>query len=133
MLLGYRWFITCSPLYVGAQFNFSTSGSNTAGGTYTVTCVVTAESSPTAIEWMDSQGGTIVSGDGITLGDVTIEDNTTSFSLQFSPLRTSHGGKYTCQATVDFENTSGSVDVNVQGELTVKLLIHVEVGVLQIE
>ena len=99
-----------------------------------MTCVVTAESSPTAIEWMDSQGGTIVSGDGITLGDVTMEDNTTSSrSLQFSPLRTSHGGEYTCQATVESEITSGSVDVNVQGELTVKLLIHVEVGVLQIE
>ena len=91
-------------------------------------CVVTAESSPTAIEWIDSQGGTIVSGGDITLGDVTMEDNTTlSRSLQFSPLRTSHGGKYTCQATVDSENTSGSVDVNVQGELTVKLQIHVEV------
>ena len=99
-----------------------------------MTCVVTAESSPTAIEWMDSQGGTIVSGDGITLGDVTMEDNTTSSrSLQFSPLRTSHGGQYTCQATVDSEIMSGNVDVNVQGELTVKLLIHVEVGVLQIE
>ena len=96
-----------------------------------MTCVVTAESSPTAIEWMDSQGGTIMPGDGITLGDVTMEDNTTSSrSLQFSPLRTSHGGKYTCQATVESETMSGNVDVNVQGELTVKLLIHV---VLQIE
>ena len=101
---------------------------------FTVTCVVTAESSPTAIEWMDSQGGTIVSGGDITLGDVTMEDNTTSSrSLQFSPLRTSHGGQYTCQATVDSEITSSSVDVNVQGELIVKLLLHVEVGVLQIE
>ena len=84
-----------------------------------MTCVVTAESSPTAILWMDSQGGTIVSGGDITLGNVIMEDNTTlSLSLQFSPLRTSHGGKYTCQATVESENTSGSVDVNVQGELT---------------
>ena len=84
-----------------------------------MTCVVTAESSPTAILWMDCQGGTIVSGGDITLGNVTMEDNTTSSrSLQFSPLRTSHGGKYTCQATVESENTSGNVDVNVQGELT---------------
>ena len=97
-------------------------------------CVVTAEYSPTAIEWMDSEGGTIVSGDGITLCDVTMEDNTTSSrSLQFSPLRTSHGGKYTCQATVDSETMSSNVDVSVQGELTVKVLIHVEVGVLHIE
>ena len=98
-----------------------------------MTCVVTAESLPTAIVWMDPQGGTIVSGDGITLGTVTMEDNSTSFSLQFSPLRTSHGGEYTCQATVESETMSGNVDVNVQGELTVKLLIHVEIGVLQIE
>ena len=91
-----------------------------------MTCVVTAESSPTAIEWMDPQGGTIMPGDGITLGTVTMEDNTTSSrSLQFSTLRTSHGGEYTCQATVDSENTSGSVDINVQGELIVKLQKYV--------
>ena len=87
-----------------------------------MTCVVTAESPPTAIEWMDFEGGTIMPGDGITLGTLTVEDNTmSSRSLQFSPLRTSHGGEYTCQATVDSEITLGSVDVNVQGELTVKL------------
>ena len=96
-----------------------------------MTCVVTAESLPSAIEWMDPQGGTIMSWGDITLGTLTVEDNTTSSrSLQFSPLRTSHGGEYTCQATVDSENTSGNVDVNVQGKLTI---LHVEIGVLQIE
>ena len=69
----------------------SASGISTAGQMYALTCSVDVPGT-SSIQWQDSNGSEVTSGDGITVS-VGV--------LTFNPLRTSHGGGYTCQATAE--------------------------------
>ena len=67
------------------------SGISTAGQMYTLTCSVIVPGTP-SIQWQYSNGSDVTTGDGITVS---------AGVLTFNPLRTSHGGEYTCQATAE--------------------------------
>ena len=91
-----------------------------AGDTLTLTCTVTvadwAESSvgTVTLEWMDSEGTTLSTGGDITLGDQMGPSPMFTRTLEFDPLRTSHGGECTCQARSDTGGISlATADVNV--------------------
>ena len=56
------------------------------------------EISGVTIVWMDSSGGAISPGGAISI-DAEISLQTRS-TLSFTPLQTSHGGVYTCRATI---------------------------------
>ena len=64
----------------------STVGVPTAGGTYSLNCLITGTilTDPATYQWFDSNG--------------TQLSNTSQ--LHFSPLLASHAGTYTCRATV---------------------------------
>ena len=61
---------------------------STAGQMYTLTCSVDVPGTP-SIQWQYSNGSDVTTGDDITVSEGV---------LTFNPLRTSHGGGYTCQA-----------------------------------
>ena len=85
-----------------------------AGTVFTVTCeveLVSEVDTPVniSIEWAGPDGVT-PNADNIAVKDATTNVTITTSSLQFSPLRTSDGGQYTCTGSVK----TGSVDLDVK-------------------
>ena len=99
--------ITC---ILGLVVMVTSKGATTAGSTYTLVCqvsVVEDQVMDPDVVWLDSNG-TAVSGMNITVGGQNIEGSVVTRNLTFSPLRTSHGGNYTCQASISVSNISVS-------------------------
>ena len=80
-------------------------GIPTAGGSYTVTCTIMEEvvglTNMPSLQWLDSSGQEIVDGEGITVEQTHQNETTAILVLIFDPLRTSHGGEYTCQGILE--------------------------------
>ena len=89
----------------------------TAGNTYSISCVVTADVQGT-VEWADSTGSSVTSSNDLSVRDPVINGKTTTLTLHFNPLHTSHGDRYTCISTVDVLQSvkRASEDVIVQSE-----------------
>ena len=87
-----------------------TSGEPTAEETYSLTCTVESNVPPT-VQWLYSSNGTAV-GTQMTTG------STTTLTLSFNPLHTSHGGLYTCQSTIGTPPSTLTAERNmtVKGE-----------------
>ena len=86
------------------------SGDSTAGQAYTLTCTATVVENlvvEPALEWLDRDRN-VVGGNDITVRpSVTMGTNTT-LTLTFDPLHTSHGGRYTCRASINIPAISFS-------------------------
>ena len=86
-----------------------------------LTCTVTVEEhlvvQPT-VEW--SRGS--VGSESVSVDDITRDGATSTRHITFSPLHTSHGGQYVCQADIDIpsiglmKTANSSRDVTVQSE-----------------
>ena len=91
----------------------SSSGSSTAEETHSLTCDVALaqdlRESP-VIEWVGPEGP-IEDGavEGVTLSS---SSPSTTMTLTFDPLRTSHGGVYWCRASVVDPEASLSISAN---------------------
>ena len=75
----------------------SAIGTPVAGETYSLDCSVSGASNPANYQWFDNNG--------TQLANIS--------QLQFSPLRVSDAGMYTCQATVGDLMLKGSTTVNI--------------------
>ena len=79
----------------------STMGTATAGESYTLTCTVMEEivglTNKPSLQWLNSSGDVIVGREDI-IGQT---DNTAMLVLTFDPVRTSDGGDYTCEGTLE--------------------------------
>ena len=89
-----------------------------AGDTYTLICVVVADSLP-KVEWTDPNGKYLVEEEGLILSGPVVSRNQTILNLTFNYLRTSQAGRYSCVS--DPLTSSGSVksydwNVNIQCE-----------------
>ena len=79
-----------------------------AGQSYSLLCTVTVQDGPISdphIMWLDPNGCPLSSEGAITIATQSAVDGPsqarlTTYSISFSPLYTSNGGLYTCQATV---------------------------------
>ena len=70
-----------------------------AGSKYSMTCTVTFDLPP-LVKWLDPLNNE-VNGSDVSMTTITIEEwNTTTVVLQFDPLKTSHGGVYTCVSLI---------------------------------
>ena len=91
----------------------------------TLTCTVEETTlgltnTPFAV-WMNVSGP-VVSGNGVTVTETAGNDTTTTSTLSFSFLYTSHAGLYYCVGTLesppgDVSNSSSNIPVNVTCEL----------------
>ncbi len=97
------------------------TGVSMAGNTFTLTCNVTLPQQlreTPAVVW--------IGPDGMEIGNGTVEGVTVSLSspltkvLTFSPLRTSHGGVYTCRASVTIPLAGVSIGSSSQTTVTVQ-------------
>ena len=64
----------------------------TAGDNFTLTCTVTSDRPP-SLSWTGS-------GKGVVVHSQTVNGFTSTLVIEFSPLRTSHGGAYTCLSSI---------------------------------
>ena len=99
------------------------SGVPISGETYNLTCTVESNVPPT-IQWLYSSTGSRVTNDGnITVETQTATGSTTTLTLSFSPLHTSHGGLYTCQSTIDSPASTviATRNMTVQGDYSSKI------------
>ena len=98
------------------------SGSSTAGEVYSLTCDVSLSQnlrqSP-VIEWVGPDGNVI---DNTTLRDVSLTSSSpsTTMTLLFNPLRTSHRGTYWCRATL----TDTAANIRLMNNSTVEILVQ---------
>ena len=119
-----------STAFTAAVVTITTTGSAIAGEMLTLTCRVTVVEGLTVqldVEWLDSGGSGAVmnGGDDVNVSNVMRSGSESTLDLKFSPLRTSHGGQYTCRATInvplinisDLSNSSCQ-DVIVQSKFT---------------
>ena len=100
--------ITCILGLVAPVVMVTSKGDPTAGNTYTLVCQVSVVEGLVVnpvVDWLDSNG-TAVSGLDITVGRPNIEGSVVTRNLTFSPLHTSHGGDYTCRASISVSSIS---------------------------
>lgn len=101
----------------------ASKGSGLAGQEFNLTCTITVRedklNSSVDIQWIGPNGTAVVSVGSLVVGDPVISEGTTSLTLQFTSLFTSHGGEYTCVADLESDSTVYTVsvlqDVIVQG------------------
>ena len=91
-----------------------TPGANpTAGQSYTFTCAVTPQGRLTGtptVKWRR-----LGSSDPITTGgDITVS-STPPYTLTINPLRQSHAGEYTCNASIGSNVSSSAAVLIVEG------------------
>ena len=117
----------CVPLLPPADLGQPTvsvtaEGSSTAGEEHALVCRVETEEGvrmeDISIQWTGPDGGT-PSEDNIVIESPTTTGNVATGRLQFSPLRTSDRGQYTCTGRI--AATSVGVDVSSSDFTTVTL------------
>ena len=92
----------------------TSSGSPTAGQSYSLECSVSGTSDSTTFQWLE---GPTDNKTQLTIdGSRTVSSTSSVIQLQFSPLRASHGGPYTCRATVVGVAVEGTATVVVNGK-----------------
>lgn len=74
-------------------------GNSVAGENYTLICSVTvvdglSDDVIIAVTWADNNG------DPVQLDSIWRDDVNTTLTLEFDPLLSSHGGRYTCNASI---------------------------------
>ena len=108
------------------QVSAMTEGVATAGQQYRIICMVIFPLGLTnsiTVQWYGSNGLIASNGGGITLGETLAYATNITSSLEFNPLRASHGGQFSCRATITspappFSLTrSVDVDILVEGGL----------------
>ena len=81
----------------------SQEGGTSDGDTYTLACVASKDPglvSPVEVGWVGPDGSSLSGSEAGIAQTVTTMGSTTMVVLQFDPLSTPHGGRYTCQAAV---------------------------------
>ena len=114
-----------TPSPPGVIVSITTSGTSTAGKTYSLECsaTVTGSADQPTIIWLHD-------GDEITPNDTTrmafpttLRSSSIYFCIiRFYPLLTSHAGTYTCTATVESVVESTTVVVTLQSECLLQVL-----------
>ena len=96
---------TCILGLVAPTVMIKLEGDPTAGSSYTLVCQVTVTQGLVVnpdVVWLDSNGMT-VSG---LMDRPSIENNVVTRTFTFNPLRTIHGGMYTCHASISLPSIS---------------------------
>lgn len=111
------------------QVTSMTEGEAIAGQQYRLFCTVTFPlglTNPITVQWYDSNG-VVSSGNGITVGGVLMSATNITSSITFNPLRTSHGGQFSCRATITSSAPPYSLTRSVDIDILVagKLIIYV--------
>ena len=91
---------------------------------FTLTCTIVmseeAAGVPT-VEWRrHSDDSRVISEESIAVGIPVTVGQTTTLTLGFTPLKTSHGGQYICQANVSSSDLEAPKTVSVAEDVIVQ-------------
>ena len=86
------------------------SGNPTVGQPYNLTCNVSGVTGTPTVQWVGPGSSAPI----VTGGDFIVS-STSPYTLTINPLRQSHTGQYTCQATVGGDSGTTSVMVDIPG------------------
>lgn len=96
--------------------NPSSTGIQTAGTAYTITCIALKSASGFSqspqVMWRNPNGNLVANGGGITLGNPVSDSLRTVQALTFNTLSTSEAGAYSCEATLSSSALTTSYQVN---------------------
>ena len=74
------------------------------GQSLSVHCIVTETvdglSARPVLQWLNHDGSDIANGGGVILDGPNFQSTLTTLTLMFSPLHTSHAGRYTCRSSL---------------------------------
>ena len=74
------------------------------GQSLSVHCIVTETvdglSARPVLHWLNHNGSDVIVGDGVILDGPNFQSTLTTLTLMFSPLHTSHAGRYTCRGSL---------------------------------
>ena len=99
----------------------------TGGQLYNLTCFVTVDgiTGSLSIEWLGPNNNRILNSSSATVENVVmVNDSAYDRTLVFSSLHTSHGGQYTCQATLGQASTVDSTELSVQSVSMKLIYVH---------
>ena len=100
--------------------NVTTEGVTTAGETLSLVCTVETEEGVSpgdiSINWI-GPNGTIPTGENIVIKNLSTTGNVATGRLEFSPLRTSDSGEYTCVGQIS--NVGANVSSNDSEKISV--------------
>ena len=116
------WY-TFPPLPGLIRPHISVEGMPIAGQQYSLNCSIIKVhrrfiNSSTA-QWIDSNDQPVTSTDGSIRETTTNTNHTTIHTITFSPLRTSHGGRYTCRGTAQSPFLMSTTTVFIAQNVTV--------------
>ena len=77
-----------------------------AGDNLSLTCTVTVVEYLTVVPTVQWSGGSVRLEDGVTESDTSHDGVNSMRTLTFSPLHTSHGAEYSCQAEISISSIS---------------------------
>ena len=106
--MSFQWIKLDVP-FCTVLVSITAGGNPTLGQQYTLTCNVNLASGVTGTPTVQWMGPVPITG-----GDFTVS-STSPYTLTINPLRQSHAGQYTCQATVGGDTGTASVMVNITG------------------
>ena len=92
--------------------SITVGGNPTLGQQYTLTCnviIAIGGSGTPTVQWVGPGSSTPI----VTGGDFTV--SLSPYTLIINPLRQSHAGQYTCQATVGGDSGTASVIIGITG------------------
>ena len=92
--------------------------SGTAGEQLVLTCTVTVVESLIVTPTVQWSGGSVGRSTSVTESETTHSGDTSSRALTFSPLNTSHGAEYTCQAEISIPSISVTKAANESKSLS---------------
>ena len=106
----------------------STTGTLTAGRLFSFICTVTLEDGGSltedlTVQWVTPVGININTDSdiGILITNSIVAHNST---LKFTPLRTSHGGQYTCNATTTAGNDTATETLTLKSEKGLQICVN---------
>ena len=95
----------------------SDAGVPTAGQSLNLTCTAILNGtigSPT-IDWLSPNNNLVSNSSNITVNNMIMVNNSAyERTLMFSSVHTSHGGKYSCRATLDQVSAMASTELSVK-------------------
>ena len=104
-----------------------TEGISTAREILTLICTIVVSEETTGVptvEWRrNSDDSTVIGEESITVGIPVTVNQTTTLTLYFTPLKTSHGGQYICRANISSSDLEAPKTVSVNTDVVVQSML----------
>ena len=93
-------FFACAVPNTAILISTTAASPASLGRSLRIDCIITETvdglSASPVLQWLNHNGSDVVVGDGVILNGPNFQSTLTTLTLMFSPLHTSHAGRYIC-------------------------------------